>query len=82
MLRVSSAMLSAADPDRQPQVSPPLKHDHKRARHGEWVAVPGCWTGVGGEGAVRAMIVDEVFMHILSPKRKGLLIDDHRGLLN
>ena len=39
---------------------PPLKHHPTRTCHGEQVAVPGGLGGVAGQGAVRAMVVDEV----------------------
>ena len=39
---------------------PPLKHHPARARDGEQVAVPGGLGCVAGQGAVRAMIVDEL----------------------
>jgi len=39
---------------------PPLKHHPTRTCHGEQVAVPGGLGGVAGQGAVRAMVVDEL----------------------
>ncbi len=40
---------------------PPLEHHPTRARHREQVVIPPRLRGVGGQGAVRAMVEDEVF---------------------
>jgi hypothetical protein len=38
---------------------PPLKHHSTRARHGEQIAIPRRLRGVGGQGAVGVVVVDE-----------------------
>jgi hypothetical protein len=40
---------------------PPLEHHPTRSRHREQVAIPRWSGGVGGQTAVGAMVVDEVF---------------------
>jgi hypothetical protein len=40
---------------------PPFKHHTTLARHGEQIAIPRGLRGVGGQGAVGAMGVDELF---------------------
>jgi hypothetical protein len=40
---------------------PPLKHHPTSVGHGESIAVPGRLGGVAGQGAVGAVIVDELF---------------------
>jgi len=42
-------------------MTPPLKHHPARARHGEQVAVPGGFRRVARQGAVGAVVVDELF---------------------
>jgi hypothetical protein len=44
-----------------PWSDPPLKHHSTGARHGKQVAIPGGIGRIGGQGAVGAMVVDEVF---------------------
>ena len=39
---------------------PPLKHHPTRARHREQVTVPRGLRGIGGQRAVRTMVVDEL----------------------
>ncbi len=54
---------------------PPLKHHPARTRHGEQVAIPGWRSGVGGQGAVWAVIVDEVFK--VGEERHARLLEGH-----
>jgi len=57
-----------------PGRNPPLEHHPTRTRHREQVAVPGWRGGVCGQGAVRALVGDEVGEigeHEHAPMRSG-----------
>ena len=56
----SSAMQGIADPAWHLWRNPPPKHHPTQTRHGEQVPIPRGLRGVGGQGAVRAVITDEL----------------------